>query len=95
VAPVGVLEYLNAATGASYTLQELTQAGERIITAGALLRLGGASADCHATQKNDYQITVMKGHSVSEVILADTEIESTWMEDPSVDIALAAGKIAA
>jgi hypothetical protein len=30
----------------------------------------------------------MKGHSVSEVILADTEIESTWMEDPSVVIAL-------
>ena len=89
MAPVGILEYLNAATGAGYTLQELMQAGERIITAGALLRLAGGSAGCHATQKNDYQITVMKGHSVSEVILADTEIEYTWMEDPSVDIALA------
>jgi aldehyde:ferredoxin oxidoreductase len=31
VAPVGILEYLNAATGADYTLEELMQAGERII----------------------------------------------------------------
>lgn len=95
MAPVGILEYLNAATGASYTLQELTKAGERIFTAEALLRLGGASAGCIGAQKSDYQITVMKGYSVSEAILADTEIESTWREDPSVDIALAPAKIAA
>ncbi len=33
VAPVGILEYLNAATGADYTLEELMHAGERIINA--------------------------------------------------------------
>ncbi|MCF8137141.1 MAG: aldehyde ferredoxin oxidoreductase C-terminal domain-containing protein, partial [Desulfotignum sp.] len=33
VAPTGILEYLNAATGSDYTLEELMQAGERIITA--------------------------------------------------------------
>jgi len=33
VAPVGILEYLNAATGAGYSLEELMQAGERIINA--------------------------------------------------------------
>ncbi len=33
MAPVGILEYLNAATGINYTLEELMQAGERIITA--------------------------------------------------------------
>jgi aldehyde:ferredoxin oxidoreductase len=33
VPPIGILEYLNAATGADYTLQELIRAGERIITA--------------------------------------------------------------
>ncbi len=33
VPPIGILEYLNAATGADYTLEELIQAGERIITA--------------------------------------------------------------
>jgi aldehyde:ferredoxin oxidoreductase len=33
VPPTGILEYLNAATGAGYTLEALTRAGERIITA--------------------------------------------------------------
>ena len=36
VAPVGILEYMNAATGADYTLEELMQAGERIINAERL-----------------------------------------------------------
>jgi Pyruvate/2-oxoacid:ferredoxin oxidoreductase gamma subunit len=67
----------------------LGSAGQRIITAGELLCLAGASAGCHATQKNDYPITVMKGHSVSEVILSDSPIEYTGIEDPSVVIALA------
>jgi len=31
VAPTGILEYINAATGAQYTLKELQDAGERII----------------------------------------------------------------
>ena len=64
-------------------------AGQRIITAGELLCLAGASAGCHATQKNDYPITVMKGHSVSEVILSDEAVGYTGIEDPSVVIALA------
>ena len=67
----------------------LGSAGQRIITAGELLCLAGASAGCHATQKNDYPITVMKGHSVSEVILSDIEIEYTGIEKASVVIALA------
>ncbi|HHE73458.1 MAG TPA: 2-oxoglutarate synthase [Desulfobacteraceae bacterium] len=67
----------------------LGSAGQRIITAGELLCLAGASAGCHATQKNDYPITVMRGHSVSEIILSDTEIEYTGIENPSVVIALA------
>jgi 2-oxoglutarate ferredoxin oxidoreductase subunit beta len=64
-------------------------AGQRIITAGELLCLAGASAGCHATQKNDYPITVMKGHSVSEIILSDSKVEYTGIEDPSVVIVLA------
>jgi aldehyde:ferredoxin oxidoreductase len=36
VAPTGILEYLNAATGAEYSLEELMQAGERIINAERL-----------------------------------------------------------
>ena len=36
VPPVGILEYLNSVTGVNYTLEELMQAGERIITAERL-----------------------------------------------------------
>ena len=36
MAPVGILEYLNAAAGADYTLDELMQAGECIINAERL-----------------------------------------------------------
>ncbi|RLC26029.1 MAG: aldehyde ferredoxin oxidoreductase [Deltaproteobacteria bacterium] len=36
VAPNGILEYLNAATGVEYSLRELMQAGERIINAERL-----------------------------------------------------------
>ncbi len=67
----------------------LGSAGQRIITAGELLCLAGAAAGCHTTQKNDYPITVMRGHSVSEVILSDGEIDYTGMENPGVVIALA------
>ena len=67
----------------------LGSAGQRIITAGELFCLAGASAGCHATQKNDYPITVMKGHSVSEIIMADEKIEYTGIENPSAVIALA------
>jgi aldehyde:ferredoxin oxidoreductase len=31
IAPTGILEYMNAATGANYTLEELSEAGQRII----------------------------------------------------------------
>ncbi len=67
----------------------LGSAGQRIITAGELLCLAGAAAGCHATQKNDYPITVMRGHSVSEIIISNTEIDFTGIENPSAVIALA------
>ncbi|MCD4678504.1 MAG: aldehyde ferredoxin oxidoreductase C-terminal domain-containing protein, partial [Desulfobacula sp.] len=36
VAPTGILEYVNAATGVNYSLEELMNAGERIINAERL-----------------------------------------------------------
>ena len=67
----------------------LGSAGQRIITAGELLCIAAATAGCHATQKNDYPITVMRGHSVSEIILDNAPIDHTGIENPSVVIALA------
>jgi len=47
VPPIGILEYLNAATGLDYTLEELIRAGERIITAERrfLVRAGMSRKD--------------------------------------------------
>ncbi|NNG00439.1 MAG: 2-oxoglutarate synthase [Desulfobacteraceae bacterium] len=67
----------------------LGSAGQRIITAGEILCLAGMSAGLHATQKNDYPITVLRGHSVSELLLSDTTIGYTGIEQPAVVIAIA------
>ncbi len=67
----------------------LGKAGQRIVTAGELLGLAGISAGLHATQKNDYPITVLRGHSVSELVLSDKRIRYTGIERPGVILALA------
>lgn len=67
----------------------LGSAGQRIVTAGELLCLAGASAGLHASQKNDYPITVLRGHSVSEVILSRDSIGFTGIDRPAVVLALA------
>jgi len=63
-------------------------AGQRIVTAGEILCLGGMAAGLQATQKNDYPITVLRGHSISELILAPNDIEFTGIERPNVVIAI-------
>jgi 2-oxoglutarate/2-oxoacid ferredoxin oxidoreductase subunit beta len=72
----------------------LGSAGQRIVTAGELLCLAGASAGLHASQKNDYPITVLRGHSVSEIILSQKGIGFPGIERPSVVVALAAEGVA-
>jgi len=67
----------------------LGSAGQRIVTAGEVLCLAGISAGLHTTQKNDYPITVLRGHSISELILSREEIDYTGIDMPSVVIALA------
>lgn len=67
----------------------LGSAGQRIITAGEILCLAGLSAGLNATQKNDYPITVLRGHSISEVVMSENKIGYTGIDRPSVLIALA------
>lgn len=66
----------------------LGDAGQRIVTAGEILCLAGMTAGLHASQKNDYPITVLRGHSNSEIILSDNPIGYTGIERPSMVIAL-------
>jgi len=87
--PVRIEKSCTAPQSGRMEVVVLGSAGQRIITAGELLCLAGAAAGCHAAQKSDYPITVMRGHSVSDIILSDTGIEYTGIENPSVVIALA------
>jgi Pyruvate/2-oxoacid:ferredoxin oxidoreductase gamma subunit len=66
----------------------LGSAGQRIITAGEILCLAGLSAGLKTTQKNEYNITVLRGHSISELILSPQEIDFTAIERPDVIVAL-------
>lgn len=67
----------------------LGSAGQRIITAGEILCLAGLSAGLNTSQKNDYNITVLRGPSISELILSPQEIDYTGLENPGVIVALA------
>lgn len=72
----------------------LGSAGQRILTAGEILCLAGLSAGLRASQKNDYPITVLRGHSVSELVLSDQDIEFSGISKPCVILALAAEGVA-
>jgi len=63
-------------------------AGQRIITAGEILCLAGLTAGLQTTQKNEYNITVLRGFSISELILSPDEIDYTGIESPSAIVAL-------
>jgi len=63
-------------------------AGQRIITAGEILCLAGLTAGLQTTQKNEYNITVLRGPSISELILSPEEIDYTGIERPSAVVAI-------
>ena len=66
----------------------LGAAGQRVNTAGEMLCLAGMTAGLYATQKNDYPITVLRGHSVSEVVLSNTPVGYTGIQTPRAVLAL-------
>ncbi len=66
----------------------LGSAGQRIITAGEILCLAGLTAGLRVTQKNEYNITVLRGPSISELILSPEEIDFTGIVEPNVILAL-------
>ncbi len=72
----------------------LGAAGRRIVSAGAVLCRGAMLSGLWATQKNEYDITVMRGPSVTEVVLSLEPIEYTGMECPEMIAALASEGVA-
>jgi len=87
--PQGIEKQFSAPQRGRQEVVILGSAGQRIVTAGELLCLAGISAGLRASQKNDYPITVLRGHSVSELILSETDIGYTGISSPQVVIALA------
>ncbi len=72
----------------------LGAAGQYINTAGEILCLAGLSGGLHATQKNDYPITVLRGHSVSEVVLDLQPVGYTGITNPAALLCVAPEGIA-
>lgn len=67
----------------------LGAAGQRVNTAGEILCLAAMSAGLVTTQKNDYPITVLRGHSISEVMLSAEPIGYTGIDRADIIVALA------
>jgi len=63
-------------------------AGQRIVTGGEILCYAGLTAGLNTAQKNDYPITVLRGHSVSEIILSPDAIGYTGIDIPDAVLVL-------
>ena len=72
----------------TYAILFLGAAGQRINTAAEVLCLAAMHGGAHTTQKNDYPITVLRGHSISEVIISPQPISFTGIATPDLIIAL-------
>jgi len=59
-------------------------AGGRVRSTGHLLGQGAVLAGLYATQRDDYPVTVMTGHSICETILDTQPIGYTGIERPDV-----------
>ncbi len=57
-------------------------AGQKIKSTATLFAQAAMSAGLAATQKDDYPITVMTGHSLAEIILSPQRIDYTAIETP-------------
>jgi len=66
----------------------LGSAGMRIVTAGDIVCYAGLSAGMNVSMKNDYNITVLRGQSVSEILISPGNIGYTGIEFPTVVLAL-------
>ena len=67
----------------------LGSAGNRAITAGELAGLAGQFAGLYVTQKNEYNITVLRGPSITELNLSPQPVGYTGIERPDVVLAVA------
>ena len=65
-------------------------AGQKVRSAAGLFAQAGMFANLNATQKDDYPITVMTGHSVTEIILSPERIDYTAIDSPDYFVVVSA-----
>jgi 2-oxoglutarate ferredoxin oxidoreductase subunit beta len=87
-APEAIVAQFDPVNTARQEVILLGSAGQRVITAGEILCLAGLHAGLNATQKNDYDITVLRGPSISEMILSPQTIDYTGIARPTVVVAI-------
>lgn len=63
-------------------------AGQKIKSTASLFAQGAMYSGLEVTQKDDYPITVMTGHSIAEIILSPERIDYTAIESPDYFIIL-------
>lgn len=63
-------------------------AGQKIASSATNFCRGAIMSGLHATQKDDYPITVMTGHSIAEIIISPGPIEFTGLSKPAYALAL-------
>ncbi len=66
----------------------LGSAGMRIVTAGDIVCYAGMNAGMNVSIKNDYNITVLRGQSVSEILIDPDKIGYSGIESPTIVLAL-------
>lgn len=66
----------------------LGSAGMRIVTAGDIVCYAGMAAGMNVSMKNDYNITVLRGQSVSEILISPEKIGYAGIESPTVVVAI-------
>ncbi len=66
----------------------LGSAGMRILTAGDIICHAAICAGLHASVKNDYNITVLRGQSISEILISQNPIFYTGIKSPTIVVAL-------
>ncbi|MBU1566904.1 MAG: 2-oxoacid:acceptor oxidoreductase family protein [Proteobacteria bacterium] len=92
--PMVAAKICDAPIGARSDVLLLGSAGQFINTVGEILCLAGMSGGLHVSQKNDYPITVLRGHSIAEVVLDREPIDYTGIGSPAVVLCVAAEGVA-
>ncbi|MBM3302815.1 MAG: 2-oxoacid:acceptor oxidoreductase family protein [Deltaproteobacteria bacterium] len=87
--PIGIEARLTPPQKSRQEVAILGNAGQHVITAGEVLALAALTAGMDVSQKSEYDVTVLRGPSVTEVVLSPQPIDYHGSTAPTVVVALA------